>query len=62
MVAQKTRKIGKIGNFVLKNRKINSTFVDKDSFPAPHQGYSKCYESSDSMFTGFGSTFAAKKE
>ena len=36
-------KIGKIGNFVLKkqekNRKINSTFVNKDSLPAPHQGY-----------------------
>ena len=36
-------KIGKIGNFVLKNtrknRKINSTFFDIDSLPAPHQGY-----------------------
>ena len=29
-------KIGKIGNFALKNRKIKSTFVDKDSFPATH--------------------------
>ena len=36
-------KIGKIGNFVSKKqektRKINSTFVNKDSLPAPHQGY-----------------------
>ena len=24
-----------------KNRKINSTFVDIDSLPAPHQGYNK---------------------
>ena len=47
MVAQINRKIGKsglrelvkIGNFVLKNRKINSTFLDKDRLPAPHQGY-----------------------
>ena len=45
-----------------KNRKINSTFVDKDSFPAPHQGHNKGYESLDSMFIGFRSTFAAKKE
>ena len=58
-------KIGKIGNFALKNeeknRKIKSTFVDKDSLPAPHKGYNKGYESSDSMFTGFRSTLAAKK-
>ena len=44
MVAQKNgklriEKIGKIGNFALKNRKIKITFVDKDSFPAPHKGY-----------------------
>ena len=48
IVAQTNKKIGnpglrKIGNFVLKkwekNRKINSTFVDKDSLPTPHQGY-----------------------
>ena len=56
-------KIGKIGNFVLKNRrKINSTFVDKDSLPAPHQGYNRYHESSDSTFAGLRSTFAAKKE
>ena len=42
--------------------KIKSAFVDKDNLPAPHQGYNKGYESSDSMFTGFRSTFAAKKE
>ena len=66
MVAQKNRKLGKTGNFAFKNRrknrKIKSTFVDKDSLPAPHQGYNKGYEFSDSMFTGFRSTFAAKKE
>ena len=56
--------MGKIGNFALKNmRKIGkSTFVDKDSFPAPLKVYNKAYESSDSMFTGFRSTFADKKE
>ena len=68
MVAQKNRKlriekIGKIGNFVFKkkekNRKINSSFVDKDSLAAPHQGYNKGYEFSASMFAGFRSTFAA---
>ena len=42
--------------------KIKSTFVDKGSLPAPHQGYNKGYQSSDSMFTGFRSTFVAKKE
>ena len=42
--------------------KIKSAFVDKDNLPAPHQGYNKGYESSDSMFTGFRSTFAAIKE
>ena len=73
MVAQKIKnrklrikKIGKIRNFALKNRrkigKIKSTFVDKDSFPAPHKGYNKGYEYSDSMFTGFRSTLVAKKE
>ena len=67
MVAQKNRKlriekIGKIGNFVLKNRrkmgKSISTFVHKDSLPVPHQGYNKGYESSACTFEGFGSTFA----
>ena len=56
-------KIGKIGNFVFKNtektRKINTTFVDKDSLPAPHPGYNKGYQSSASMFAGFRSTFVA---
>ena len=59
MVAQKNRKNSKL---CIKNRKIKSTSVDRDSFPAPHKGYNKGYESSDSMFTGFRSTFAAKKE
>ena len=36
--------------------------MDKDSLPAPHQGYNKGHESSDSMFAGLRSTFAAKKE
>ena len=64
MDVQKNRKlrietIGKIRNFVLKNRKINSTFVHKDSLPAPHQGCNKGYESSASTFVGFRSTFVA---
>ena len=66
MVAQKNRKLGKTGNFAFKNRrknrKIKSTFVDKDSLPAPHQGYNKGYASSASTFTGFRSTFTAQKE
>ena len=77
MVAQTNRKMGnsgltKIGKILdnrklcikkhEKNRKINSTFVGKDSLPAPHQGYNKGYESSASTFAGFRSTFAAWKE
>ena len=44
-----------------KQEKINSTFVDKDSLPAPHRGYNKSYESSACKFTGFRLTFAAQK-
>ena len=52
MVAQKNRKIGKFriekigktGNFAVKkkekNRKMKSTFVDKDSLPAPRKATS----------------------
>ena len=47
MVAQKNRKIGK--KKWEKNKKIKSTFVDKDSYPAPHKGFNKGYESSDSI-------------
>ena len=60
-------KIGKLGNFALKNRRkirklkvLLSTKIY--SYPAPHKGYNKGYESSDSMFTGCTSTVAAKKE
>ena len=58
-------KIGKIGNFVLKrikyekNRKINSTFVDIDDHPAPHQDYNKGQESLAFTFAGFRPTFEA---
>ena len=58
-------KIGKIGNFALTNRrKIGKSKVLLSTKIAslPHQGYNKGYESSYSMFTGFRSTFAAKKE
>ena len=50
LVAQTNRKlriqkIGKIGNFVLQNRrkkgKINSAFVDINSLPVPYEGYNK---------------------
>ena len=42
-----------------KNRKINSTFVNKDGLPAPHQGCNKGYEFWASTFAGFRSTFVA---
>ena len=41
------------------SKKINSTFVDKDSLPAPHRGYNKSYESSACKFTGFRLTVEA---
>ena len=62
-------KIGKIGNFALKNRRKigkskvllstkiaslkshNRTSYYGSCFPAPHKGYNKGYESSDSTFT-----------
>ena len=61
MVAQKklenrelrVEKIRKMGE----NRKINSTFIDKDTLPATHQGYNKGYESSASTFARLRSTF-----
>ena len=64
-VTLRIEKIGKIGNFVLQNRgkqEINNTFVNKDSLPAPHEGYYKGYKSSACTFAGFRSTFSAYKE
>ena len=59
MVAQKNRKNRKLYIKKEKNRKINSTFVNKDSLLAPHQGYNRGYKSSAFTFAGFSSTFAA---
>ena len=69
MVAQKNRKlriekIGKKGDFVLKNRRqiVKSIVVSSTKIaglPGPHRGYNKGYEFSASMFAGFRSTFAA---
>ena len=46
---------------VMDNRKIDSTFFNKDNLPAPHQGYNKGYKASASTLVGFRSTFAAKE-
>ena len=68
MVSQENRKlriekIGKIGNFVSKNRrKIGKSIVllsTKIAFLHLHQGYNKGYESSACTFEEFRSTFAA---